>query len=181
MPVNVSSVALMAGKLALSEAKKWAKSHGTRMGEWRGKLVAEAAGKNLWLVGQDDADPRRLWIPSVGLEYSWSGGGWKSDGPTIPWVACKILGCTRETFESDGFLHDSMYRTGRVWCRIPGGKWVQVPVTKKQADIILRIGVNADGATKGQEAAIYAGVKTSLALSAWREWRRIDLENETRK
>lgn len=169
--MNVSSIALLAGKLALSEAKKWAKAHGSRMGEWRGNLVAEDLGKNCWHVEQDDADPRRLWIPAVGLEYSWGGGGWKSDGPTIPWVACKILGCTRETFKEDGFLHDFMYRTAYVWCRIPGHKWVRVPVTKKQADLILRIGVNADGATNGQETAIYAGVRTSFGRAAWKEWR----------
>lgn len=172
--MNAASVAIVGGKLAFSELKKWAKKHGKPMGEWRGRLVMEEIGRNTWKVGQDDDDPCRLWIPAVGLEYAWPGGGWISDGPTIPWAACKILDCERSRFLRAGFLHDSCYGLGAVYARIPGGKWVRIPVTKREADLILRVGVNAEGATNGQEVAIYAGVRSAFGRAAWKKCREAD-------
>ncbi len=179
--MEAAAIAAVGGKLVLAELKKWATKRGARMGEWRGKLVCESIGKDWWRVGQDDADPCRLWIPAVGLEYSWGGGGWESDGPSIPWAACRILDCTRETFLKSGFLHDFGFRTETLFVRKPGGKWVRVKVTKRQCDIILRVGVNAEGATEGQEAAIYLGVKTCFAMAAWKKWRAQDASRLTTK
>jgi hypothetical protein len=168
-------VSVTAGKVAATLAwaalKRWATSHGDKLGEWRGRLACEVKGENLWAVDQDAADPCRLWIPAVGLEYSWGGGGWRSDGPSIPIIGCGILHCTRETFLKSGFLHDFAYRMAGVYAREPGGKWALVETTKRQADVLFRVAVNAEGATRGQEAALYAGVKSSLAMAAWRMWR----------
>lgn len=173
--MNGASAAVVA-KLAFAEIKRWAEAHpGTPMGEWRGNLVKVDVGKNAWQVGQDDADPCRLWIPAFGLEYAWPSGGWLSDGPSIPWAACKILDCERTTFLKSGFLHDFCYRAGAIYARVPGGKWVRIAVTKRQADILLRVGVNAEGATNGQELAIYAGVRTPFGRKAWNDWRAKDV------
>ena len=177
--MDAAVIAAMAGKIVLAELKKWATKHGDRMGEWKGKLVCTPLGNDWWEVGQDEADPCRLWIPAVGLEYSWGGGGWRSDGPSIPWAGCQLLKCTRKTFLKSGFLHDFAYRTATLFARNPGGKWVRVPVTKRQADVLLRVAVNAEGATNGQEAAIYVGVKTPFAMAAWKEWRAQDASGKT--
>lgn len=172
----VEKAATAAGKLALSEFKKWAKKNGPKLGEWRGTLVCEEEGGDLWLVGQSDADPCRLWIPAVGLEYSWAGGDWISDGPSIPGLLCKALKCSRKTYLEIGFLHDFMYRTRTVYVRVPGGPWVRVEVTKREADVILWVGVLAKGATEGQATAFYVGVRTPAARSAWNKWRRLEEE-----
>ncbi len=172
--MDAVTIAAVAGKIVLAELKKWATKHGTKMGEWRGKLDCKPLGKDWWEVGQNIHEPCRLWIPAVGLEYAWAGGDWKSDGPSIPWAGCQILQCTRDTFLRSGFLHDYAYRTATVFARNPGGVWVRVAVTKRQADVLLRVAVNAEGATNAQEAAIYVGVKTPFAMAAWTQWRAQD-------
>ena len=178
-----SAVLAKAGKLLISELRKWADSRGKPLGEWRGQLKFEELWENLWRVHNPSEDPCRLWIPAAGLEYTWA-DGFLSDGPTIPDFACRVLKCKRTDFLRSGFLHDYAYDFGSLLARPEGRKeWSRVEVTKHDADVILRVAVNAEGATRAQEAAIYAGVKSSVALAAWRKCRTLDhLETDkTRK
>lgn len=179
-----SAVLAKAGKLLITEIRKWAKSRGKPLGEWRGALKFEELGKNRWKVHNPSADPCRLWVPAAGLEYAWA-DGFVSDGPTIPDFACRALECKRTDFLRSGFLHDYAYEFGSLLARPEGRQeWSRVEVTKHEADVLLRVGVNAEGATRGQEAAIYAGVKSSFALAAWRKCRTLDhsdVEQQTRK
>lgn len=169
--LSMSLVAKAAAKLALSLLRKWAAKHGPKLAEWRGTLLCERESGKLWRVSQNPEDPCRLFVPAIGLEYAWPPGGWSSDGPSIPATVCKLLQCSRESFLKSGFLHDFIYQNAAVYARFPDGLWSRIPVAKRDADVLLRAALSAEGASEGQAAAIYAGVRTPFAAAAWRHWR----------
>lgn len=138
-----------------------------------GSLSCAVVNEKEWRVYQDEADPCRLWIPAVELEYTWADGGWTSDGPSIPSWACRVLHCERGDFLRSGFLHDFAYETAGVYARNISGdpRWTRLSVDKETADILLRVGVTAEGATNAQAEAIWAGVKTPWGEAAWRRCR----------
>jgi hypothetical protein len=150
---------------------RWKDVKGAR-GEWRGTLLCRKTGKYSWEVRQDWADPRRLYIPKLDLEFAY--GFQNSDGPSIPKLVCMLFGKGRKDLLESGFLHDYGYEHAEVFVRQPDEEWGIVKLDKKSIDVLLRSGVLAQGAEHWQADLIYWGVGTEFGKKAWKKCRKAD-------
>ena len=138
----------------------------SRKDRWRGTYTATKNGK-YWIVTNDPADPSRLYVKHVGLEYAFA-GTIRSDGGSIPKALQGVKGMRLkpDSFPRTFFQHDANYDTGTVFVRIPGGEWVEVPIDRQTADALLYIGLCAEDATLAEAHAIYRPVR----MFGWRNW-----------
>jgi len=136
-------------------------------GEWRGVLLCHKTGRYSWEVRQDWSDPRRLYVPKLGMEFAY--GFQNSDGPSIPRLVCLLFGHGREDFLDDyGYEHEG------VFVRIPDGEWEFVKMDKKSIDVLLKVGVLAQDAKYWQSDLVYWGVRTKFGEKAWKKCRKAD-------
>ena len=158
-------------KLAQDTGRRIAAVLPRARGEWRGALTARAEGRG-WRVANGAADPCRLYVSEVGLEYAFGNDFW-SDGGSIPRPVqgAKHLRLKPDSFPRAYFLHDFLYARATAHVREPGGKWVQVPVTRLEADTLLYCGLVAEGATALEARLIFRAVRL-FGEKAWKAHRK---------
>lgn len=161
-----AAAAALAAKAAKIAARELLKLPAPPHGEWRGSYVAERKG-DLWLVVQSQADPMRLYVKSLGLEFAWA-GRILSDGGSIPKAAQSIraLRLKPDSFPKSYFHHDALYKRRKVWVREPGGDWHEIEIDRRGADAQLYCGLGAEKATLAEEQTIYRAVR----MFGWRAW-----------
>lgn len=178
-------------KAAVDWARNWAKKDARPRGTWAGRYdtapatpeEARAAGYRGDLgrcvrVTVDSRSPLRF-IHESGAEWA-IGSGLISDGGSIPswaqksdinWLKLKALGDKECAF----FLHDEGYHNGCLWMRPDAkSKWVCVPVTRAQVDLLMYQGLTACKNTTNAEASlIYAAVRTPFGASSWKRCQQL--------
>ena len=165
------TAALAAAAAALA-ARELLKLPAPPHGEWRGAYVASRRPDGLWGVVQSAADPMRLFVPGLALEFAWA-GTLVSDAGSIPKTAqsIKALRLAPDSFLKSYFFHDACYERAQVFGREPGGYWRALPLDRRKADALLYCGLGAERATLAEAQIIYRAVRM-FGHRAWERCRK---------
>jgi len=148
-----------------------------RKGYWRGHCSIEKTADG-WIVTNDTADPCRLYVPALGLDYAFGVDGkpFATDLGSIPEIlqGAKYLHLKPDDYPKTYTTHDWGYKFEGIYVSHPDANdWHFVRVDRREADIIMYIGLCSEGATLADSQAIYRGVRM-FGNSAWQSHRRED-------
>lgn len=174
-----SAAATAAAKVALQEARKFL-ARPMHTDEWRlaGRIevVAELEPGRRWLVKTPQADPLRLeHIPS-GYKLVVPFREMETDFASIPELARRLAGKAKALhlepmdYAKSAFFHDQIFAAAWCWC-VRAGLAIRVTVTKRQADAILFVCLECEGATWADGLAYHGGVSL-FGQKAWRAARK---------
>lgn len=164
-------------KAAVREGKKLlARTMNTE--EWRmaGHIEVDTTDEEgRWLVSTPPDDPLRLVHLPTGRKLVVPFCSMVSDFASVPeaiqWIAKQstLFHMRPRDYEYSAYLHDQLYCAG--WCyAVHKGHAVRVPVTKRQADAMLFIALECEGATLADGLAYHSAV-SCFGGRAWRKCR----------
>ena len=145
---------------------------------WRmaGRFEAEPLGGGLYLAKIDPDDPLRLEHLPSGQKLVVPYREMETDFASVPRIIQRL---TRDSslvhlqstsYRGPALMHDEFYTAAWAWV-VKAGRRVRVPVSKRQADACLFIGLECKGASVADGLAYHGGVAL-FGGPAWRQCRR---------
>lgn len=146
--------------------------------EWRlaGRYEAEPKGGGLYLARIDPADPLRLEHLPTGQKLVVPFREMETDFASVPRILQSLAGGSSvlhlqpTSYKDAALFHDELYAAAWAWA-VKGGRAVKVPISKRQADAVLFVGMECSGATVA-DGLSYHGAVALFGGDAWRTCRR---------
>lgn len=144
---------------------------------WRlaGRYDTEPKGDGWYLARIDPADPLRLEHLPSGRKLVVPYKELLTDFASVPRLVQSLSGGSSivhfkaTDYKDAALIHDMFYAAGWCWA-VYKGRAVKVPVTKRQADAALFVGLECSGATLADGLA-YHGAVTLFGGGPWRRCR----------
>jgi hypothetical protein len=142
--------------------------------EWRleGEIeVGEEVRPGTWLVRVPRKNPLRLLHATTGRMLVVPFAEMETDFASVPRLAQKAgrafdaLHLERRAYEKSAFFHDALYCAQWCWA-VQDGVAVRVAVSKAEADSVLFVGLECEGATLADGLA-YTGAVALFGAGHW--------------